>query len=97
MHGPPGHTLSQPTNFIPSLEKKVHFSSPTLSGGGESFEHKDGKDGEEEDDDDSEYGDIHIVELHKGKEPLGINLTHYSSPDGKYVELIINPRLMHAL
>lgn len=95
MHGPPGYTLSQPTNFIPSLEKKVHFSSPTLSSGGEHFEHNDGKDSEEEDDHDSEYGDIHIVELHKGKEPLGISLTHYSSPDGKYVELVINPQLMH--
>lgn len=55
MHGSPGYTLSQPTDFVPSLGEKGHFSSPTQSGGGESFEHNDGKDSEEEDNDDSEY------------------------------------------
>ena len=44
-------------------------------GGGERSE-------EEDEGEDSEYGNIHIVELHKGEEPLGIYLTHYTSPDG---------------
>lgn len=38
--------------------------------------------GSEDEGEDSEYGNIHIVELHKGEENLGIILTHYTSPDG---------------
>lgn len=42
--------------------------------------------GEDESDEDDEFGNIHIVELHKGEEPLGVYLTHYTSPEGRYVE-----------
>jgi hypothetical protein len=47
-----------------------------VGGGGE------GSEGSEDEGEDSEYGNIHIVELHKGEENLGIILTHYTSPDG---------------
>ena len=42
----------------------------------------EGSEGSEDEGEDSEYGNIHIVELHKGEEDLGIVLTHYTSPDG---------------
>ena len=42
----------------------------------------EGSEGSEDEGEDSEYGNIHIVELHKGEENLGIILTHYTSPDG---------------
>ena len=50
----------------------------------EGGEHEDSESGEGSEDEveDSEYGNIHIVELHKGEENLGIILTHYTSPDG---------------
>ena len=38
--------------------------------------------GSEAEGEDSEYGNIHIVEMHKGEETLGIILTHYTLPDG---------------
>ena len=38
--------------------------------------------GDEESEDDDEYGNVHIIELHKAEEPLGIHLTHFTSPDG---------------
>lgn len=66
---------------------------PTAAGsrqrtGGEGEEEGEGGDrvgvseGSEDEGEDSEYGNIHIVELHKGEENLGIILTHYTSPDG---------------
>lgn len=39
--------------------------------------------GDEESDEDDEFGNIHIIELHKGEEPLGVYLTHYTSPEGR--------------
>lgn len=38
--------------------------------------------GEESGEEDDEYGNIHIVELHKKDEPLGIQLTHFTSAKG---------------
>ena len=38
--------------------------------------------GDEESEEDDEYGNVHIIELHKGDEPLGIHLTHFTAPDG---------------
>ena len=35
-----------------------------------------------EESEDEEYGNVHIIELHKGEEPLGIHLTHFTGPDG---------------
>ena len=46
-----------------------------------SQEEESGGDGEESGEEDDDYGHIHIVNLHKGEEPLGIQLTHYTSPD----------------
>lgn len=37
---------------------------------------------EESGEEDDEYGNVHIVELHKLGEPLGVQLTHYTSPEG---------------
>ena len=37
--------------------------------------------GDEESEEDEEFGNVHIIELHKGEEPLGIHLTHYTAPD----------------
>ena len=37
---------------------------------------------EESGEEDDEYGNVHIVELHKLGESLGIQLTHYTSPEG---------------
>lgn len=52
------------------------FDGETGSGhGGEGQEEESG----EEDD---EYGNIHIVELPKSGEQLGLQLTHYTSPEG---------------
>ena len=51
-------------------------------GGDRSGEAGEGSEGSEDEGEDSEYGNIHIVELHKGEENLGIILTHYTSPDG---------------
>ena len=39
--------------------------------------------GEDDSDDEEDYGNILIVELHKGEDPLGIHLTHYTSPEGQ--------------
>lgn len=36
---------------------------------------------EESGEEDEEYGRIHIVNLNKSNEPLGIQLTHYTSPE----------------
>lgn len=36
---------------------------------------------EESGEEDDEYGNVRIVELRKCEEPLGIQLTHYSSPE----------------
>ncbi len=41
--------------------------------------------GDDESDEDDEFGNIHIIELHKGAESLGVYLTHYTSPDGRCV------------
>ena len=49
---------------------------------GESHVTYEEREGSEDEEEDSEYGNIHIVELHKEDEPLGIILTHYTSPDG---------------
>lgn len=40
--------------------------------------------GEEEEfgEEDEEYGTIHIVEMPKCDENLGLQLTHYTSPEG---------------
>ncbi len=38
--------------------------------------------GEESGEEDEEYGSIHIVELNKKDEPLGIQLTHFTSAKG---------------
>ena len=38
--------------------------------------------GEESGEEDEEFGNVHIVELHKCGEPLGAQLTHYTSPGG---------------
>lgn len=38
--------------------------------------------GEDSGEEDDEYGNIHIVELHKHTEFLGIRITHYTSPEG---------------
>ena len=45
------------------------------------MEEESGSGGEESGEEDEEYGNIHLVELHKGVEPLGIQFTHYTSPD----------------
>ena len=36
----------------------------------------------DEESEDEEYGNVHIIELHKGDEALGIHLTHFTGPDG---------------
>lgn len=46
-----------------------------------SQEEESGGEGEESGEEDDEYGHIHIVNLHKGEEPLGIQLTHYTSSE----------------
>lgn len=79
-----------------SQSQRSRTPSPVAGrGGGDGGERVDGEGGEEEggegsegseeedDGEDSEYGNIHIVELHKGEEPLGIYLTHYTSLEGK--------------
>lgn len=84
---------SEETNGVPEIEgdmsqsQRSHTPSPTPTGEGdrEEGEEREGGDGSEASEDegeDSEYGNIHIVELHKEEEPLGIYLTHYTSPDG---------------
>ena len=36
----------------------------------------------EEESEEEEFGNVHIIELHKAEEPLGIHLTHFTGPDG---------------
>lgn len=77
---------SDEANEIPEFEEdtsqsqRSHTPSPVQEGD-EGRVMGEGS-GEDEEEEDSEYGNIHIVELHKGEEPLGIYLTHYASPDG---------------
>ena len=85
---------SEEANEIPEFEgdasqsQRSRTPSPVPTAGrGEDRERVSGEGGEgseasEDEGEDSEYGNIHIVELHKGDEPLGIILTHYTSPDG---------------
>ena len=83
---------SEETNDIPEFEgdasqsQRSRTPSPTPADDGGRVESEGGERGEgseeEDEGEDSEYGNIHIVELHKGEEPLGIYLTHYTSPDG---------------
>lgn len=46
--------------------------------------HHRGDESAESGEDDEIIDNIHIVELHKGTESLGVYLTHYTSPDGRY-------------
>ena len=87
---------SEETNDIPEFEgdasqsQRSHTPSPTPAGDGDHEEGEEregggrgeGSEASEDEGEDSEYGNIHIVELHKGEEPLGIFLTHYTSPAG---------------
>lgn len=83
---------SEETNELPEFEGDTSQSQrsrtpspvPTATGGDsrDRGEGGEGSDGSEDEGEDSEYGNIHIVELHKGEEPLGIVLTHYTSPEG---------------
>lgn len=59
--------------------------NPQVPGGGGLGEES----GEESGEEDEEYGNVHIVELHKNGEPLGIQLTHYTSPEGMWVVHVI--------
>ena len=36
----------------------------------------------DEESEEEEFGNVHIIELHKAEEPLGIHLTHFTGPDG---------------
>ena len=85
---------SEENNEIPEFEGDTSQSqrsrTPSPVPAGSEAERADGEAGdggvgseeEEDEGEDSEYGNIHIVELHKEEEPLGIYLTHYTSPDG---------------
>ena len=64
-----------------SLSSILSFSSPLLSFLLSSF-YSSFLIGED-DSDEEDYGNILIVELHKGEDPLGLHLTHYTSPEGK--------------
>ena len=79
------------TNEIPEFEgdtsqsQRSHTPSPVSTAGRREEGERvggEGSEGSEDEGEDSEYGNIHIVELHKGDENLGIILTHYTSPDG---------------
>ena len=62
--------------YLASLSQRSRSPSPT------DHAHP----GDDESDAGSDVGiidNIHIVELHKGEESLGVYLTHYTSPDGR--------------
>lgn len=85
---------SEETNEVPEYEGETSQSqrsrtpspvsgSHTKQSDESSKGHRgDGEEDNDSDDDDDEFGNIHIVELHKGEEPLGIHLTHFTSPEG---------------
>ena len=84
---------SEDNNEIPEFDGDTSQSqrsrTPSPVPAGDESKRVDGESGaggegseEEDEGEDSEYGNIHIVELHKEEEPLGIFLTHYTSPDG---------------
>lgn len=79
-------------NEIPEFEGENSRSqsqrtpSPTSSGQDADTQPKENG---EEDSDEDEFGNIHIIELHKGEEPLGVHLTHYTSPEGSDLGVFI--------
>ena len=89
---------SEETNELPEFEgdtsqsQRSRTPSPAPAAGdgdhrvdgvaGDGGDGGEGTEGSEDEGEDSEYGNIHIVELHKGEESLGIILTHYTSPNG---------------
>jgi len=56
--------------------------APNSQGAGSSMQGEESKLGDESGEDDEEYGMVHIVDLRKKGRPLGIQLTHYTSPEG---------------
>ena len=90
---PPSIQESEEVNEVPEYEGENTQSQRSRTPSPVSGSHKkhgtDSTDGhaEEEDEeneseDEDEFGNVHIVELHKGEEHLGIHLTHFTSPDG---------------
>ena len=67
-------------NDVPEFDgERPHPLDSALKSQGEESAEEGAESGMIEEDD--EYGNIHIVELHKCDKPLGVQLTHYTSAE----------------
>ena len=78
----PDNPLTSLTGASSYNDSTQGFSPSSQAGRGGDLAGLGAESGEESGEDDDEFGNIHIVELHKKEEPLGIQLTHFTSAKG---------------